>query len=248
MAITDLLSSVSKPRSASPRSAFSTPAAGRRAGPAEPRAAGGRRRGLPPAGTVDALAAAAGAAASMQTPDRPPLPSYAVLLIGGLTLTCLALAAALVMALSGPAAPDASDLAVPVAAVSAASPDAPAAVPATAFDAQPAAIPTSLLTRLEAASDGPLEQEFALLLEGIQIGFGDASVQLEPTLRSYAYRMASRFVWNPDTFRVDVRAPDEALASARAATLVRLFEAAVDEGRLDVRPSVGPHSLSLASR
>lgn len=247
MAITDLLSSVSKPRAGAARSAFAPPGPDRRSGRpdrrTEPRDHKQRRLGADrratPRGPVDIVADA------VLPPDRAPLPSHAILVIGGLTLVCIALAGVLLMTLGGEPAEAPADLAVPVETVA----DAPApAAPAASFDAEPAAIPTALLTRLEAASDGPLEQELALLLEAIQTGFGTSSVQLEPTLRAYAYRMASRFVWNPDTFQVDVRAPDEALASARAATLVRLFEAAVDDGRLDVRPGVGPHSLTLASR
>lgn len=246
MAITDLLSSVSKTRTDASRSAFAPPSPDRRSGrrtvplDREERRLGTDRRSTP-RGPVDLFAEAA---ASALPAGRAPLPSYAILLIGGLSVLCLALAGALLLAHSAESAPAPPDLTVPVETVD----SAPPAAPAAAFDAEPAPIPTALLTRLEAASDGSLEEEFTILLEAIQISFGSSSVQLEPTLRSYAYRMASRFVWNPDTFQVDVQAPDEALAAARAATLVRLFEAAVDDGRLAVRPGVGPHSLTLASR
>ena len=119
-------------------------------------------------------------------------------------------------------------------------------VPAS-FTAEPTAIPVELLTRLEEASDEALYVELARLLEAMQFGFGRRSAQLEPTLRSYVYRMGSRFEWNPDTFRVAVTAPDPALATTRAALLERLFEDAVAAGRLDVGTGVGPHALTLVT-
>ena len=198
------------------------------------------------------------------TPERPsrrplprfasfqPLPSWGIAVIGGLSLLCLALAASLAVAVAEPdrveAAPPATDTQEVPAAATAPEPaeDAPTATPAS-FTAEPTSIPVELLTRLEEASDQPLEVELSRLLEAIQFGFGRRSAQLEPTLRSYVYRMGSRFEWNPDSFRVAVTAPDPALASARAAQLERLFEDAVAAGRLDVGTGIGPHALTLVT-
>ena len=188
--------------------------------------------------------------------DRPPMPSWGIALVGGLSLVCLALTAALALAVAEPdrieAAPPPAD--TPSAAAPAAVPSAPAELPAApptvspaSFPADPAPIPVDLLTRLEEASDEPLDVELSRLLDAIQHGFGQRSTQLEPTLRSYVYRMASRFEWNPDAFRVAVTAPDPGLASARAALLERLFEDAVAAGRLEVGTGVGPHALTLVT-
>lgn len=184
-----------------------------------------------------------------ETPDayavaRPPLPSYAVVLIGGLSLLCLALAAALTVAVQ-----DATPVAAaPPVEQAEPAPDAPAAAALDAsFTAEPSPIPVDLLTRLEEASEEPLDIELSRLLDAIQHGFGRRSVQLEPTLRSYVYRMSSRFEWNPDSFRVAVTAPDGDLAAARGATLERLFDDAVASGRLQVGTGVGPHALTLVT-
>ena len=186
----------------------------------------------------------------------PPLPSWGIALVGALSLVCLALTAALAIAVTdrprveaAPAPADTEDAPTPDAAEPAsATPAAPApSVSPADFSADPAPIPVDLLTRLEQASDEPLDVELSRLLDAIQHGFGSRSAQLEPTLRSYVYRMASRFEWNPDTFRVAVTAPDPDLAAARAALLERLFEDAVAAGRLDVGTGVGPHALTLVS-
>lgn len=189
---------------------------------------------------------ASDAAASFSA-GREPLPSYAILIIGLLTLLCLALAAALLVAVDAQAPAD--DLGTTLA-VSASADDAgePEPEPAPSYGAEAGVVPTSLITRLEAASDGPLAAELDLLLDAVQIGFGERSVQLDPTLRTYAYRTSSRFVWEPDTFTITVQAPEADLAEARAATLSRLFETAIDEGQLAIEPAVGQHSISLASR
>lgn len=136
--------------------------------------------------------------------------------------------------------PDA-DLAAP-------GPERPAAaqIPAL-FPAEPRPVPQDLITSLEAASGEPLPVELGRLLSAIQEGFGVQSIQLAPELRPYAFRMASRFDWNPDTFRVAVTAPTADLAEARAATLRRLFESAVGAERLQVRSGAGPHALTLVS-
>ena len=57
--------------------------------------------------------------------------------------------------------------------------------------------------------------------------------------------MTSRFVWNPDSFRVAVTAPDPDLAEARGALLKSLFEDAVAAGRLEVGTGTGPHALMV---
>ena len=72
------------------------------------------------------------------------------------------------------------------------------------------------LARLEAASNEPLHGELTQLLNAIQVGFGARSAQIDPALRPYTVRMASRFEWNPDTFRIAVAAPSAELAAARA--------------------------------
>ena len=188
----------------------------------------------------------------------PPLPSWGIALVGALSLACLALTAALAIAATdrprveaapapadteGAAAPAAAE---PASATSSTPPLAPSVSPAD-FSADPAPIPVDLLTRLEEASSEPLDVELSRLLDAIQHGFGRRSAQLEPTLRSYVYRMASRFEWNPDSFRVAVTAPDPDLAAARAVLLERLFEDAVAAGRLDVGTGVGPHALTLVT-
>ncbi len=177
------------------------------------------------------------------TGARAPLPSYAVAAIGGLLLLCLALAISLLMVAQGaePAEAAPSEQTEP-----AAEAGVPPALDA-AFTAEPSPIPVDLLTRLEAASDQPLDAELSHLLDAMQHGFGRRSAQLEPTLRSYVYRMSSRFEWNPDSFRVAVTAPDGDLAAARGATLERLFDDAIASGRLQVGTGVGPHALTLVT-
>lgn len=188
-------------------------------------------------------------------PARPALPSYAVVIIGGLALACLALCVALVTALTSPeptpppivtatpeaiAAPGTTPEPTPAGQTGA------SATPAD-FPAPPAPIPVDLITALEAASSEPLEVELSRLLEAIQHGFGGQSARLEPTLRSYVYRMAARFEWNPNTFRVAATAPDARLAEARKALLESLFEEAVGTGRLAVGTGTGPHALTLVT-
>lgn len=188
---------------------------------------------------------------------RPLLPSYAVVVIGGLALACLALCVALVAALSRPEAvtvPTAAPTEIPADPSPEAAPlpepapeaVAPAATPAD-FPAAAVPIPVDLLTELEAASSETLDVELSRLLAAIQHGFGTQSARLEPTLRSYVYRMAARFEWNPDTYRVAVTAPDARLAEARKALLEGLFEEAIASGRLDVGTGTGPHALTLVT-
>ncbi len=177
-------------------------------------------------------------------PGRPPLSSRAVALTGGLTLLSLALAVALGAA-SGDAHP-APAVGPAVASLG------PPARPMSAFSqappsADPVPIPVDLLTRLEEADRKPLDVELGRLLDAVQYGFGTRSAQLEPTLRSYAYRTSSRLAWTPDTFRVAVTAPDPALAAARGARLARLFEDATATGQLQVGTGAGAHALTLVS-
>ncbi|HEX8387365.1 MAG TPA: hypothetical protein VF576_14325 [Rubricoccaceae bacterium] len=216
------------------------------------------------AGAWGGYAEGPGASAeSTPAPSATALPAWAVLALGSLTLTCLGLLALLVLGAQPPPAGAPSD---PVDAAGAVTPEpepdaapavedsAPQPAPAgadgaaSAFAADPQPIPTDLITRLEASSNEPLQGELRHLLAAVQHGFGSESAQLEPTLRSYAYRMASRFEWNPDTFRVAVTAPSPALADARAATLRRLFGDAVASRRLVIRSAAGPNALSLVPR
>ncbi len=202
-----------------------------------------------PAPEPDPAAAPPASAPHRGRPGPVPLPSWAVAAIGGLALLCLAFAAALALSLLEP---ERVDSAVPPAdtgtaeAVPDPAPVAPPPSPAS-YSAEPSPIPVDLLTRLEEASDETLDVELSRLLDAIQHGFGRRSAQLEPTLRSYVYRMGSRFEWNPDTFRVAVTAPDADLAAARAAVLERLFEDAAASGRLDVGHGVGPNALTLVT-
>ncbi len=188
--------------------------------------------------------------------SRRPMPSRAVLAIGALSLACVTLLAALVLTAAAPGVPtdgaastmpspdEATPDAPPAAAVADAASLADAA-PTSGVDAQP--IPPEMLASLEAASDAPLPTELQLFLRAAAHGFGDQSAQLEPTLRSYAYRLSSRFEWNPDTYAIAVSAPTLALAQERAALLGQLFSAAVASGRLTIQPSAGPHALSLVT-
>ncbi len=179
----------------------------------------------------------------------PTVPSYAILVIGGLVLMCLALTAALATSLSAPAERPEPVLTVGRADRPAPPPEPPAvatAVPAS-FPAEPVPIPVELLTQLEAASEQPLDVELTRLLDAIQYGFGTRSARLEPTLRSYVYRMSSRFEWNPGSFRVAVSAPTADLAEARSALLADLFPDAVAAGRLRLATTVGPHTLTLVT-
>lgn len=191
-------------------------------------------------------------------PPANHLPSWAVLAMGALSLACVALAALLFSARAadtpGSTTAEASeafsvfpaatpDETVTAGAIAA---DTPAAAEPT-LGAEPAPVPSDVLTRLEAAGNGPLHGELAQLLSAVQVGFGSESAQLDPTLRSYTTRMAGRFEWNPDTFRVAVTAPSAALAEARAGTLRRLFGAAVASKRLVVQTATGPDALTLVS-
>ena len=202
--------------------------------------------------------------ASPATPRGRELPlsaSQSVLLVLGLTLTSLLLLAAAVVASDDtpppdPPPPTASPSTVALPAGSAEgdladdTPDtertASRQIPAL-YPAEPRPVPQEVITDIEAASGEPLPVELGRLLSGIQEGFGAESVQLAPELRAYVFRMASRFDWNPDTFRVAVTAPSAELAEARATTLRRLFESATGSRRLQIRSGAGPHALTLVS-
>jgi hypothetical protein len=173
-----------------------------------------------------------------------------VLALGGAALSTLGLLGLLVVG-----ARPADVTASPAAAAMASSPaptGAPAADPAavaeTTFGTEPRPIPGDVIARLEAASNEPLHGELTQLLGAIQYGFGSESAALDPALRAYTVRMASRFEWNPDTFRVAVTAPTAALAEARAGTLRRVFGDAVATKRLQIEAAAGPPALTLAPR
>lgn len=193
-------------------------------------------------------------------PSAKHLPAWAILALGSLALACLSLLALLLLndRLEEEAtAPGRNGSPLSVVAESASiaaggapsrGAELPAAAPATTFGTDPVSIPAEVIARLEAASNEPLRGELTELLAAIQVGFGSDSAQLDPALRSYATRMASRFEWNPDTFRVAVAAPAPALADARASTLRRLFGDAVASDRLVIQTVTGPGALTLVSR
>lgn len=191
----------------------------------------------------------------------PPLSSTGVLALAGLTLACLGLMAALVLTSANapqeyvPMARTAAG-AEPSTAALGTTPEAPKPKPqvlsldslAATFPAEARPIPTEMITRVEDAASEPLEIELGHLLEAIQTGFGERSVQVEPTIRPYVFRMAGRLTVRSDSFRIAVTAPDDALATARAATLRRLFDTAgVPSPRLSIGVGSGPHALSLVS-
>lgn len=113
------------------------------------------------------------------------------------------------------------------------------------FDAESHPISSGVITALEQAAEEPLDVELSRLLDAIQQGFGESSIQVAPTLRPYAYRLAGRMNIRPGAYRVRVAAPSEELAIARAEVLGRLFEAAgVVTSRLTFVPRTGIHSLT----
>ena len=90
-----------------------------------------------------------------------------------------------------------------------------------------------------------LDVELSRLLDAIQQGFGESSIQIAPTLRPYAYRLAGRMNIRPGAYRIRVAAPSRNLAEARAQVLGRLFESAgVVSSRLTFVPRSGIHSLT----
>ena len=202
----------------------------------------------PPLATAPASATLGAESETEAGPARPaprprtPLPSWAVAVIGGLSLLSLTLLLALVSVMSGEPAPDAESPSEREPTAEA----APAATPAS-FPAEPSTIPVDLITRLEEAGDQDLSVELSRLLDAVQHGFGRRSARLEPTLQAYVYRMSSRFQFNHDSHRVAVTAPDASLAAARAALLEQLFADAVAEGKLEVGHGVGPHALALVT-
>ena len=191
-------------------------------------------------------------------------------LVAGLALVCLALVAALALsgvgtavaygtagtaepstalvgggAPRGPAAPTA---AAPEASGAAGSESVSVDSLLGAFPAEPDPIPTATITRLEDAGEEPLETEMAHLLDAIQLGFGEGSAQIAPSLRPYLFRIAGRLSVRTETFRIAATAPEPALARARAATLRRLLDVAgVTDSRLSIAAGEGPHALTLVS-
>lgn len=170
-------------------------------------------------------------------PSTPPLSSHGVLFAGALALVCLVLSATLLFEMAGPTQPVLS-FDPPALAIGTSSPEpegAAGALPVAVFSDDPMPIPTGVLTALEQAAEEPLEAELTRLLDALQHGFGEQSVQVEPTLRPYAFRLAGRLNVRMDSFRVIAGAPDPALAEARAATLRNLFATAgVAPGRLTI--------------
>jgi hypothetical protein len=168
-------------------------------------------------------------------------------MIGALALACLVLFAALLFEAAEPDAPalalDGAAAAAP-AARPVAGPAVPQNPPDIVFPDEPEPIPSGVLTALEQATEESLDVEMTRLLDALQHGFGERSVQVEPTLRPYAFRLAGRLNVRAASFRVRVAAPDPALAEARAATLRRLFEAAgVAPGRLQIAARRGAPAL-----
>lgn len=270
MSITDLLSKGSFPRLGRRGDAPAADAAAADA-PAE---TGGD--GQTPAATLDAFFAGVPLpdAAHTVTPAVPapptrrtarpamrPLPSRAVLAIGGLSLACVTLLAALVLAAAAPSpdaplqaeapveAPGAGAAPTTAVPTTSSASDAPAepVAEAPADGTAPRDVPADMLAQLEAAADAPLPTELTLLLAAMQYSFGADGRDFAPALRPFAYRMASRFEWNPDAFEIAVAAPDAALAQARAARLGQLFSAAIASGRLTITPRAGVHALSLVT-
>ena len=194
--------------------------------------------------------------------SRPPLPlSLTLTLFVGLSLSILLLLAAATVS-SASASDDSREATARVEPLASTAPQEPTRSPdaetpdteqtaatqiPALFPSEPNPVPQELITDIEASSGEPLPVELGRLLSAIQEGFGRESVQLAPELRAYVFRMASRFDWNPDTFRVAVTAPDAELAEARATTLRRLFENATGSERLQIRSGAGPHSLTLVS-
>ncbi len=190
-----------------------------------------------------------------KVPSGPPLTSRAILLVGGLSLFCLALFSALI--LESGTDTDSTPLQLdrrteqtgnpaqrPDTAPNGAAQAAEASRTIAAYDAEPHAIRAGAITALEQAAEEPLDVELSRLLDAIQQGFGETSVQVAPALRPYAYRLAGRMNIRPGAYRVRVAAPNEGLAIARAEVLARLFETAgVVSSRLTFVPRTGMHSL-----
>jgi len=196
--------------------------------------------------------APSGASRAGRPAVRRPLPSVAVLAIGALALACLTLLAALVMTASdaSPAVASAPDEVEIVTGAAEASPEAPAAVSAAggaAGSTEGSSVSADQLAALEAAANLPLTGELTAFLSAAEASFGATSAQLDPALRPYAYRLASRFEWNPDTFRISVVAPDAALAQSRVDVLKQVFSDAVASGRLVLVPATGPSALTLVA-
>lgn len=174
-------------------------------------------------------------------------------MIGGLALLCLALMAALTF--EAASEQNASELQLDLPTEHMATQAHTTAEPVepetqrdtgsgSVYSAEPSPISTNTLTALEQAAEEPLENEFNMLLQAIQQGFGESSAQIAPSLRPYAFRLAGRLNIRPDNYRVRVSAPIQGLAETRAETLGRLFEAAgVVSSRITFHPRTGIHSL-----
>lgn len=184
-----------------------------------------------------------------QRKNAAALPSYVVLALGGGALSVLGLVAVMLASATPPEA-QAAPIALAAPPLADEAPDLrPAPVVAeTTFGADPTPVSADVLQRLEQSSNEPLHGELTQLLDAVQAGFGSTSADLDPALRGYTVRMASRFEWDPDTFRVAVTAPRADLADARARLLRRVFADAVASRRLQIQTATGPDALTLVSR
>jgi len=181
--------------------------------------------------------------------------SRAVLMVGGLTLLCLSMAAAMAFQTDPAEAPPSLDAvpameATPVADASAEEATDPSTLPGAPTPAVGTAEATPVsadtLPDLEQAGNGPLQGELAQLLTAIQYGFGAQSAELEPTLRPYVAHVVGRLNVHPGPFGVTVSAPDAAMAERRAEVLRAAFAAAgLPPERLPFTPVTGPPALTL---
>lgn len=174
-------------------------------------------------------------------------------MVGGMALFCLALFTALVFESGRDARGSQLQLDVPTeeASQQSAGPDSNAETQeesprnTSVFAAESNPIPSGIIMALEQAAEEPLEVELNRLLDAIQQGFGESSIQIAPSLRPYAFRLAGRMNIRPGAFRVRVASPREDLAIARAEVLGRLFESAgVVSSRITFVPRTGIHSLT----
>lgn len=159
-------------------------------------------------------------------PGGPPLSSRAILIIGGLALLCLMLAAALAFQALG------NDDMAPALDAPAAGAGLASAAPASSSIRDAAnwteSLPVSdtTLTAIERAALGPLEGELQRLARALGAAFGRSSADVAPVLRPYIAHAAQRMSVHPARFRLVVEAPDVELASARADAILRALQGA----------------------
>ena len=166
---------------------------------------------------------------SQPVPRSTPLPSYAILAIGGLSLVCLGLLAVVAWNVEQTTAPP---LHLDGPGASSTPPPEPIEplpleepTHTSAFDTEPQRIPNDLVIDLELAAEETIDVELDRYFEAVLHGFGESSAQIEPTLPTYAARLAGRLNAQSVSYHIEVTAPDSALAAARAESLRRLFEA-----------------------